>query len=94
MNTNLKQQLDSINVEHVVITGNMSHMCIDATTRAALDHGYSCSVVSDSCSTYDFEVNGQTIPAGQVHAIFMQALEEAGAEVLSLSDFISSFGNS
>ena len=39
LNTNLLELLQEWGVERVVITGMMSHMCVDAGTRAANDHG-------------------------------------------------------
>ncbi|MFW2364901.1 MAG: isochorismatase family protein [Desulforhopalus sp.] len=29
----------------------MSHMCLDATTRAAFDYGFNCFVAEDACAT-------------------------------------------
>ena len=37
--TELKQILDDLGVENVLIVGAMSHMCVDAATRAAADYG-------------------------------------------------------
>ena len=65
----------------VVIVGAMSHMCIDATTRAAADHGYRVTVVADACATRDSEFDGRLVPAADVHAAFMSALAFAYAEV-------------
>ncbi|GAB2923795.1 hypothetical protein GCM10027093_73950 [Paraburkholderia jirisanensis] len=44
-NTALKQILDDEGVEAMVIVGAMSHKCIHATTRAALDLGYKTTVL-------------------------------------------------
>jgi nicotinamidase-related amidase len=32
------------NIEKLIIAGAMSHVCIDAVTRAAADFGYECHV--------------------------------------------------
>lgn len=40
LKTDLKETLDSEGIEEVTVIGVMSHMCIDATTRAAADFGY------------------------------------------------------
>src|SRR5262249_36712496 len=40
--TGLKAILDRHGIEEVVICGAMSHMCVDAGTRAASDLGYKC----------------------------------------------------
>ena len=49
--TDLEPRLRAAGVDHVVIAGAMSHMCIDATTRAAFDHGFKCTVAEDACAT-------------------------------------------
>jgi nicotinamidase-related amidase len=72
--TGLLEQLRGANADGVVIAGAMSHMCIDATTRAAFDHGFKCTVAADACATRALEFGGRTIPARDVHAAFMAAL--------------------
>jgi len=59
---------------NLVICGAMSHMCIDATVRAAFDFGFNCIVAEDACSTKDLYFRGKTIEASEVHAAFMAAL--------------------
>jgi nicotinamidase-related amidase len=84
--------LDSIKnaeVQQLVICGAMSHMCIDATTRAASDLGFRCTLIHDGCATRDLEFSGKTIPAEEVHGSFMAALGAAYAKVISIDDFIS-----
>jgi hypothetical protein len=44
--TELKQALDAEGIQDVVVVGAMSHMCIDATSRAAADLGYSTTIVA------------------------------------------------
>ena len=61
--TTLLKELKNAGVEQVVICGAMSHMCIDATTRAAADFGYSCTVVHDACATINLEFGGISISA-------------------------------
>lgn len=72
--TGLKQLLDGQGVADVTIVGAMSHMCIEATARAAADFGYQVTVVHDACATRDLEYGGKTVPAEQVHAAAMAAL--------------------
>jgi len=61
-------------IDQLTICGAMSHMCIDATTRAAFDLGFRCRVVTDGCATRDLIFEGETIPAATVHGAFMAAL--------------------
>jgi nicotinamidase-related amidase len=91
--TNLKQKLSGAGVQSVVICGAMSHMCIDATTRAAADLGYNCTVIHDACATRNLEFGGKSIAAEQVHGAFMAALGSAYAKVLSLNEYRKSVNN-
>jgi nicotinamidase-related amidase len=87
--TGLLEVLISAGVEEVIIAGAMSHMCIDATTRAAFDFGFRCTVIHDACASRDVVFQGQTIPAAQVHGAFMAALGMRYARVMSLKEFLS-----
>jgi len=85
--TSLLQELEKQDVKKLVICGAMSHMCIDATTRAAFDNCFDCTVVQDACATRDLEFAGKTIAAADVHGSFMAALGAAYAQVISLDEF-------
>lgn len=80
--TDLKAILDRHGVEEVTVCGAMSHMCVDAGVRAASDLGYRCVVVHDACATRDQEFGGKRVPAAEVHAAFMAALQFGYAEVV------------
>ncbi len=86
--TDLKAILDRHGVEEVIICGAMSHMCVDAGTRAASDLGYKCIVVHDACATRDQEFEGQVVPAAEVHAAFMAALRFGYAKLVSTAEYI------
>ena len=81
--------LDAAGVKDLVVCGAMSHMCVDAATRAASDFGYKVTLAHDACATRDAEFNGVNVPAAQVHASFMSALGSY-AKVLSTADVITS----
>ncbi len=87
--TNLKDVLDKLDVDKLLICGAMSHMCIDAVTRAANDFGYNCAIAQDACATLDLEFNGITVPASHVHAAFMAALAFAYAKVASTNELLT-----
>ncbi|MDF0750877.1 cysteine hydrolase [Marinobacter sp. 71-i] len=88
LKTNLKELLDASGIEEVVVIGAMSHMCIEATSRAASDFDYKVTVLEDACATMDLEFNGVKVPAAQVHATAMAALEFAYATVQSTRDYL------
>lgn len=87
--THLKEILDERDVDSVLICGAMSHMCIDAITRAANDFGYNCAIAHDACATLAVEFKGVTVPASQVHAAFMSALGFAYANVASAAELLA-----
>ena len=85
--TGFLEELNKDHIEQLVICGAMSHMCIDATTRAAFDLGFNCAVIQDACATRNLEFGGQTIAADQVHGSFMAALGSVYASVLGLDEY-------
>jgi len=76
--TNLLDLLKGWDIQRVIITGMMSHMCVDATARAAADFGFQVIVAEDACATRDLKFGGTTIPAEHVHKAFMAALKSYG----------------
>jgi len=90
--TQLEATLRNSDIADLVICGAMSHMCIDATTRAAFDLGFTCTVAEDACATRDLEFQGRTVNAVDVHAAFMGALADTYAEVLATRDLIAAMG--
>lgn len=90
--TGLREYLERHEIRDVVICGAMSHMCVDAATRAAADLGYRCTVIHDACASRDLEFHGAVIPAAQVHAAFMAALQFGYARSVSTAEFLAECG--
>ena len=86
--TNLHEYLESQKIKELVICGMMSHMCIDATVRAAFDGGYTCIVAHDACAARNLVFNGIDIPAMHVHGAYMAALGAVYAQVMSAGEII------
>jgi nicotinamidase-related amidase len=74
MQTELKDYLDSNKVTDVTIVGMMTHMCVDATTRAAKDLGYNVTVAGDACATRDLVIDGDTVKSEEIQKSFLAAL--------------------
>jgi len=89
-NTALLEQLKKQDVQSVIIGGMMTHMCVDATTRAAFDYDLKCTVVSDACATRSLALGDLVIPADQVHAAFLAALKQVYARVVTAEELIKS----
>jgi nicotinamidase-related amidase len=81
--TSLLNELKNAAVKNIVICGAMSHMCIDATARAAFDLGFKCTVIHDGCATRNLEFGEKVVKAEDVHASFMSALGAVYAKVIS-----------
>ena len=57
-------------------------MCVDTTVRAAMDYGYTVTVVADACATMDLVFNGEIIPADTVQKTFLASLEGVFATIV------------
>ena len=78
LNTDLLDLLKGWGVERVIICGMMTHMCVDATARAASDFGFQVIIAEDACATRDLKYGDTTIPADLVHKSFLAALKSYG----------------
>jgi nicotinamidase-related amidase len=87
--TDLEERLRADKVGTLLICGMMSHMCVDATVRAAFDLGFSCIVTHDACATRDLTFEGLTVPAAQVHASFLAALGAVYAQVKGVDEILT-----
>ncbi len=86
--TSLLEILKDHKISNIVICGAMSHMCIDATARAAFDYGFNCVVAEDACATKDLIFKERIIKALDVHASFMAALSVPYAKIESTEGII------
>jgi nicotinamidase-related amidase len=81
--TNLKDVLDGLKLEQLVVVGMMTHMCIDTSVRAANDFGFKVTLVGDACATRDLEFDGRTVAAIDVQAAYLAALDGSFATVIA-----------
>lgn len=83
--TDLDEQLRLIGRPCLIIAGFMTHMCVSATARSALDHGYDCTVVSDATATRALpDPTGAGILASDViHVAALAALADRFAAVVT-----------
>lgn len=88
INTDLQEKLQEKNIDHVVVVGMMTHMCIDATVRAAADLGYGVTLIEDACASSELTYNDHIISAQDVHYSFISALGFGYAEVTTAEDFV------
>ncbi|WP_257720710.1 cysteine hydrolase family protein [Lentibacillus amyloliquefaciens] len=88
LKTDLESKLREKGVTKVVVAGMMTHMCIDATVRAAVDLGFETTLIEDACATKELSYQERKIPAEQVHYSFVSALDGMYANVISTEKFL------
>jgi len=88
-NTRLEEFLDDHGVKEIIFCGMMSHMCIDATVRAAFDKGFDCTVAHDACAARNLSHDGIDVPGSHVHASYMAALGAVYATVSASREIIT-----
>ncbi|GJH40970.1 isochorismatase [Capnocytophaga sp. HP1101] len=86
--TELLAYLKEHKINHLVIAGMMTHMCVDATVRAGKDMGYTIEVIGDACATKDLFYNNKKTVASEVQNSFLSALSYFYASVISTDDFL------
>lgn len=87
--TDLLEYLKQHAITDLVICGMMTHMCVDATVRAAKDFGFTCTVIGDACATKRLEVNGELANANDVQTAFLAALSYFYATVTTTSQYLT-----
>lgn len=86
--TNLLETLQGWGIERVLVTGMMTHMCVDATARAAVDLGFKIMVAEDACATRALTYGDTVIPAEHVQLAFLAALRSYG-QVLPVEQIVA-----
>jgi nicotinamidase-related amidase len=71
--TPLQDELRRLGVKHLLICGMQTEFCVDATSRRAIELGYSITVVADGHTTFDGNLPAQQIIAQENQKI--QALD-------------------
>ena len=81
--TDLDALIKSTGRTDVIFAGFMTHMCVSATARAALDLKYRATVVANATATRDLpDPLGGIIPASVVHRVALSELADRFAIVV------------
>lgn len=81
--TSLEQQLKAQGIQHVVLAGFMTHMCINSTARGAFNLGFKPTVVASACATRSLAgTSGRVIDAQTMHDSALAALGDLFAVVV------------
>lgn len=87
--TVLQSLLRADGIRQLVICGMMTHMCVDTTVRRAHSLGYRVTVIADACATKDLTFDGVTVPAQQVQAAYLAALDGTFATVRTADEWLA-----
>lgn len=86
--TGLLDYLKGKNITDIVVCGMMTHMCVDATVRAAKDFGLNILLIGDACATRALEIGGKQVKAEEVHHSFLAALSYFYASVTTAKEYL------
>ncbi len=86
--TDLLDRLRDAGVTAVTICGAMTQMCIDATTRAAVDYGFKTTVVADACGAKEGSFGDVQVTAEVMQAAFLAPLAMSYATVRTVDELI------
>lgn len=86
--TGLETYLKELNIQHLVIAGMMTHMCVSSTARAAMERGFLTTLIQDACATRAIEFDGALISAETVHKTAFAELTLISI-ITSLNDFLN-----
>lgn len=81
--TDLHERLTAIGRKNLIVVGFQTHMCISATVRSALDHGYRITVPASCAATRDLpSPTGGVVTAQILHDATLAALADRFAIVV------------
>lgn len=86
--TKLLSLLQDQGIKRLVIAGMMTHMCVDATVRAAADFGFDCLIAQDACATRKLKFNQHEVSAVDVQFAFLAALNGTYGRVMTSNEII------
>lgn len=58
--TNLLEELKNKDIQNLVIAGNQTEHCVDATTKSASKHGFTVTLAKDAHGTWDSDTMSAT----------------------------------
>lgn len=73
-------------IDHLVVCGMMTHMCVDTTVRATKDYDFTVTLLGDACATRDLSWRGETVEADKVQKIFLASLDGIFARVIETAE--------
>lgn len=87
LKTDLLEYLKTNKITRLILMGMQTHLCLEATTRAASDFGFECMVVGDACATKDLKFGDKVIKAEDVQNCTLATIRNNYGKVVDLQTF-------
>ncbi len=86
--TDLDAKLQAAGRKSLIIAGFMTHMCVSATARSALDYGYTVTVAADAAATRALPdpLGGADLAASDIHRTALAELADRFASVARVAE--------
>lgn len=92
--TRLESILQSAGIDTVAITGYMTHMCVDTTSRQAAHRGYAVEILRDATGTLALENSGGAASGEEIHRATLVAQGQFFANVLTTDEWLHGLAES
>jgi nicotinamidase-related amidase len=86
--TSLAAYLRQHSVDTIIVSGYMTQLCCDTTTRAAEEHGFAALFASDATAARELRIGSLTLAPGQVQQATLAAMTQF-ADVLTTDEIIA-----
>ncbi|MGQ0697125.1 MAG: cysteine hydrolase family protein [Panacagrimonas sp.] len=91
-NTGLEKWLRENDVDTLVVSGYMTHMCCDTTAREAVHRGFKVEFLSDATGTLPLDNSAGKVTAEELQRSILCAQQHLLSEVISTSDWLKRVG--
>ncbi|HYG99390.1 MAG TPA: cysteine hydrolase family protein [Terriglobales bacterium] len=87
--TDLEHWLRDHNIDTVVISGYMTQMCCDTTSRQAVHLGFNVEFLSDATGTLDFSNAAGAATAEELHRAILVVQQSRFSQVMTTDEWIA-----
>jgi nicotinamidase-related amidase len=88
--TDLKERLDKLNIDTLVIIGLTTNHCVSTTARMAGNFGYNTYLIADAIATFDrIGINGEQFSSEMIHQTSLASLNEEFCTIWNLDKLLN-----
>ena len=86
--TDLAEWIATRRIDTLVVVGYMTHHCVDATIKHAMQAGIAVEFLADAAGSVSYANRAGTVSAKDIHTAFAVVLQSRFAAVLSTAEWI------